>query len=77
MESGRKDEEEGDAAASEGARALFLRLLQKLTRPATPAAGDEPPPESLPPPGQRTGRGAGSLAPYLSNYRNSRPGPLE
>jgi hypothetical protein len=78
MNSGRNDDEAADAATSEGARALFLRLLQKLTRPPLPAAGDEPPADSLlPPPGQRSGRGTRSLAPYLSHYRNSRPGELE
>jgi hypothetical protein len=75
--SGRKDEENGDAATSDSARALFLRLLQKLTRPAQPAPGDEQPSDSLLPPGQRSGSGTDSLAPYLSNHRNTRPGPLE
>jgi hypothetical protein len=77
MESGRNDEENGDARSREGARTLFLRLLQRLTRPALPAAGDEAPADSLLPPGQRSGSGTESLAPYLSNYRNSLPGPLE
>jgi hypothetical protein len=77
MESGRNHDEQGDAAAHEGARALFLRLLQKLTRPAQPPAGDAPAGDGLPPPGKRSGSGTESLAPYLSNYRNSRPGPLE
>ncbi|GAB3655808.1 hypothetical protein [Ramlibacter alkalitolerans] len=76
--SGRKDEENGDAAAaSERARALFQRLLQKLTRPALPAPEDEQPADSLLPAGKRSGRGTDSLTPYLSNHRNTRPGPLE
>jgi hypothetical protein len=77
MESARNDEENGEAKSPEGARALFLRLLQKLTRPALPPADDAPPADGLPPPGKRSGRGTESMAPYLSNYRNSRPGPLE
>ena len=76
MEPARHDEDQRDAAASEGARTLFLRFLQRLTRPVT-TTGGEGAPESLPPPGQRSGRGTESLAPYLDNYRNSRPGPLE
>ncbi|MEJ8834983.1 hypothetical protein [Ramlibacter sp. AN1133] len=77
MEPARNEDERGDAAAREGARTLFQRLLQRLTRPAPAPSGDEPPTDSLPPPGQRSGSGTESLAPYLSNYRNSRPGPLE
>jgi len=76
MDSGRNDDDNSDATAHEGARALFLRLLEKLRRPAPPAAGDEAP-DSLPPPGQRSGQGTESLAPYLDNHRNTRPGPLE
>jgi len=73
MEPGRNDDE-----MREGARTLFLRLLQKLRHPGVPPAGDEAPADSLlPPPGQRSGRGTESLAPYLDHYRNSRPGRLE
>ena len=77
MEPGRDHEDRLDGASGEGARSVFLRLLQKLTRPALPSAGDAPPPTSLLPPGQRSGRGTESLEPYLDHYRNSRPGPLE
>ena len=78
MEAGRDNRENGEAAAWDAAGALLLRLLQKVTRrPAAPPAGDELPLDSLPPPGQRSGRGAQSLAPYLDQFRNSRPGPLE
>ena len=79
MESGRNRDDEIDdweGASGEGARALFRRLLQKLTRPAR-AAGGEPSPDSLLPPGQRSGRGTESLEPYLNQYRNSRPSSLE
>ncbi|WP_325109781.1 hypothetical protein [Ramlibacter sp.] len=73
MEPGRNDDE-----MREGARTLFLRLLQKLTRPGAPPEGDRRPADSqLLPPGQRSGRGTESLAPYLDNYRNTRPGALE
>ena len=77
MEAGRNEDGDGDGSSGEGARSLFLRLLQRLTRPALPPAGDAPPADSLLPPGQRSGSGTESMAPYLSNYRNSRPGPLE
>ena len=77
MKPGRHDSERWDGASSEGARADLLRLLQKLTRPAQRPAGDERPPDSLLPPGQRSGEGTESLEPYLNQYRNSRPGPLE
>jgi hypothetical protein len=76
MESGRNKHDDADAA-DDGARAMLLRLLHRITRPALPAPGDEAPSDSLLPPGQRSGRGTESLAPYLSNYRNSRPGALE
>ena len=76
MEPGNNDER-WDAASREGARPLFLRLLQRLTRPALPPPGDEPPAESLLPPGQRSGEGTESLEPYLNQYRNTRPGSLE
>lgn len=71
------DDRNAEAGSADGARALFLRLLQKLTRPALPPAGDEFPADPLLPPGKRSGEGTDSLAPYLSQYRNSRPGPLE
>jgi len=77
MESTRNDDQSHDAASPEGARALFLRLLQRLKGTALPAAADEPPADSLMPPGQRSGRGTESMAPYLSEHRNTRPGPLE
>jgi hypothetical protein len=77
MKPGRQDIDRWDGASSEGARAVLLRLLQKLTRPAQPPTDDECPPDSLPPPGQRSGEGTESLEPYLNQYRNSRPGPLE
>jgi hypothetical protein len=77
MESGRKDDQNLDAATPEGARALFLRLLQKLTGPASPAGDAGAADDALRPAGQRSGRGTRSLAPYLDHYRNSRPGPLE
>jgi len=49
---------------------LFRNLLRKLARSRTGA-------DPLPPAGQRSGRGAGSLEPYLSEARRTRPGPLE
>ena len=77
MESGRNDNEHWDGASREGARALFQRLLHRLSRPALPAGGDELPADSLLPAGQRSGRGTESIEPYLNQYRNSRPGRLE
>jgi len=71
------NDEEDQAPAPEGTRTLLLRLMQRLTRATPSLPRDEAPADSLLPPGQRTGRGTGSLAPYLSNHRNSRPGPLE
>jgi hypothetical protein len=76
MEPARNEDEDGAAAPHESARALFLRLLQRLTRGGAQAPADEAS-DSLRPPGQRSGSGSESLAPYLDHYRNSRPGPLE
>ena len=50
---------------------LFTRLLDKL-------GGQRPQPRTdLPEPGQRSGRGASTIAPYLEHGRNTRPGDLE
>jgi len=62
-----------------GPSALIRRLLQRVTRagPAASESGAEGAPEELPPPGNRSGKGAASVQPYLNQTRNSRPGPLE
>lgn len=51
---------------------LLQRLLQKMAGEEQRGAGT-----SKPPPGQRSGSGADSVAPYLDEARNTRPGPLE
>ncbi|TFZ07947.1 hypothetical protein [Ramlibacter humi] len=50
-------------------RNVMLRLLENLRR----RSGRR----ELPPPGQRSGEGAGSLEPYLEHNRRTRPAPLE
>jgi hypothetical protein len=49
------------------------RLLRKLLL----VLNRSKPPASLPPAGTRSGEGAKSLAPYLEEARNSKPGDLE
>jgi hypothetical protein len=49
-------------------RGLMERLLEALRKPV---------PEKLKPAGQRSGRGAKSLEPYLDEGRKSRPAPLD
>lgn len=57
-----------------GTSQLLQRLLQKVAGADGKQRGDGAP---KPPPGQRSGSGADSVAPYLDEARNSRPGPLE
>jgi hypothetical protein len=78
MQSERNDPEEADAVSRERPGGLLQRILHKI-RPALPsAAGDNAaPPDSLLPPGRRSGNGTRSLEPYLDQYRHSRPSRLE
>ena len=77
MQPARKDDDEVAAPATEGPRMLFQRFLQRLTGAVAPPADDAAHTGPLLPPGRRTGRGTQSLAPYLDNHRNTRPGSLE
>ncbi|GAB3774833.1 hypothetical protein GCM10028796_49860 [Ramlibacter monticola] len=77
MECGRNPQEDADETSQEGARSLFLRLLERLKRVDPPPSGEQAAPDSLLPPGRRSGRGTESLEPYLNQYRNSRPSSLE
>lgn len=62
------------------ASTLILQLLRKLAGPlaqpriGTTRKGDA---GTLPAPGSRSGQGSASVAPYLDQERNTRPGPLE
>lgn len=53
---------------------LLQRLLQKMAGAEEQRRGGG---ASRPPAGQRSGTGADSVAPYLDEVRNTRPGPLE
>lgn len=66
----------GHAPPAGGTSTLLQRLLQKIAGPQEPEGGDGRG-GTLPPAGRRSGKGAGSVAPYLDEARNSRPGPLE
>ena len=63
-----------EAALRREPSTLFTRLLDKLAGQRTP---DKPPGDELPAPGQRSGRGASTIAPYLEHGRSTRPGDLE
>ena len=73
------DPEQANALSPQGQGGLLRRILQRINPPLPPAAGDQlpPPRDPLLPAGQRSGKGAESLEPYLDQYRHSRPGRLE
>lgn len=58
------------------ASTLLQRLLQNIAGPREQERG-EGRPKSMAPAGERSGTGAGSVAPYLEEARNTRPGALE
>lgn len=77
MQCGGNDPDQPDAGSPQGQGGLLQRILQKI-RPTPAADGDGGPErDSLPPPGQRSGKGTRSLEPYLDLYRHSRPSRLE
>lgn len=53
------------------------KLLQRLLHKMAGAEGQRGAGTPKPPPGRRSGTGADSVAPYLDEVRNTRPGPLE
>ena len=57
-----------------GTSKLLQRLLLKMAGADGQQRGDGAPKR---PAGHRSGSGADSVAPYLDEARNSRPGPLE
>lgn len=57
-----------------GTSRLLQRLLRKIAGKDEPSAGEG---ARKQPAGQRSGSGSDSVAPYLDETRNSRPGPLE
>jgi hypothetical protein len=57
-----------------GTSALLKRLLQKIAGADEQQRGDG---AARSPAGRRSGQGADSVAPYLDETRNTRPGPLE
>jgi hypothetical protein len=61
----KRDVRETPSVSTKGS-GLVRKLLDSLGRKG-----------SLPPPGQRSGSGSSSLAPYLEEVRGTRPGPLE
>lgn len=58
---------------------LLQRLLQTIARnlPAEQPQEGESTFGDLPPAGRRSGRGAASVAPYLTQFRSTRPGSLD
>jgi hypothetical protein len=64
----------GQAPHAGSTSKLLQRLLQKIAGADGEQRGDG---AAKPPPGQRSGSGSDSVAPYLDEARNSRPGPLE
>jgi hypothetical protein len=76
MEFRRNHHENGDAARTKPG-ALLLCLLHRIQRPLWPAGVVQDAGDSLLPPGSRSGSGAESLVPYLSQVRSTRPAPLE
>ena len=67
-------DEAGPNPHAGGTSKLLQRLLHKMAGADGQQRGDGAP---KPPPGQRSGSGADSVAPYLDEVRNTRPGPLE
>lgn len=57
-----------------GTSKLLQKLLNKIARADEQQAGEG---ASRRPAGHRSGSGSDSVAPYLDEARNTRPGPLE
>ncbi|NNU43784.1 hypothetical protein [Ramlibacter montanisoli] len=73
-ESRARADDTGSDPQGGGTSKLLQRLLHKMAGTDGQQRGDGAP---KPPPGHRSGSGADSVAPYLDEARNSRPGPLE
>ena len=72
-----KDTREGAAHDRRRATGIVHRLLQRVMPAAAVATTDDSAFGELQPPGHRSGQGAASLAPYLDQFRSTKPASLD
>jgi hypothetical protein len=72
-----KDTRESAAHGRRRAIGFVQRLLQRVKSSGTVTQADESTFEELQPPGRRSGNGVESLAPYLDQFRGTRPASLD